>query len=478
LTIRRRSLLGAAGAGVALAGLPLARARAETDITAQLASYMAGAGAAKLPDEVVEACKLHVLDTFGAMVSGSRLQPGKEAIAYVRSLGGNPEASVVGTGLQTNVVEAALANGMCAHSDETDDFEASSKAHPGSSTVPAALAMAEWQGRDGVNFIRAVTLGYDLGCRLILALGQASVRGHNRSAEGTASTFCALGGAAVPAGLNEMQMRYAISYASQQVSGLWSWVEDSQHIEKSFDFAGMGARNGVMAVSMVKSGMTGVSDVLDTQHNLFAAISLAPQPELMVAGLGNDFYITKTSIKAYSVGYPIQSVIDAMLKLRKQYRLTPDNVKAIQVQLPTDAVGIVGASAMPDVNCPYIVAVALLKGRVSFQDADDFAEMRQPEFMAQSAKVKVVADQALMDPAAPRGAIVTVTTNDGQQFQHFTKYPPGTVENPMGPDDVADKARDLMGPVLGGQKTEALIKAIMQLEMLKNIRQLRGLITA
>jgi 2-methylcitrate dehydratase PrpD len=104
--------------------------------------------------------------------------------------------------------------------------------------------------------------------------------------------------------------------------------------------------------------------------------------------------------------------------------------------------------------------------------------MRQPEIMAQIAKVKVVADQALMDPAAPRGAIVTVTTNGGQQFQHFTKYPPGTAENPMSPDDVADKARDLMGPVLGSQKTEALIKAIMQLETLKNIRQLRGLITA
>ena len=103
--------------------------------------------------------------------------------------------------------------------------------------------------------------------------------------------------------------------------------------------------------------------------------------------------------------------------------------------------------------------------------------MRQPEILAQSAKVNVVADQALMDPAAPRGAIVTVTTNDGQQFQHFTKYPPGTW-NPMSPDDVADKARDLMGPVLGSQKTEGLIKTIMQLETLKDIRQLRGLITA
>ena len=65
-------------------------------------------------------------------------------------------------------------------------------------------------------------------------------------------------------------------------------------------------------------------------------------------------------------------------------------------------------------------------------------------------------------------AIVTVTTNDGQQFRHFTKYPPGTVENPMSQDEVANKARDLIGPVLGGQKTEMLIKTILQLETLKD----------
>jgi 2-methylcitrate dehydratase PrpD len=463
--------------GIATSAWPLARAMAEGDITGQLAAYMAGAGTAHLPENVVEACKIHILDTFAAMVSGARLQPGMMAAAYVKSLGGTPQASVIGTRLQTNVVEAAFANAMCAHSDETDDFEDSSKAHPGSSTVPAALAMGEWLGRDGANFIRAVTLGYDLGCRLILALGQESVRGHPRSAEGTSSSFCALGGAAVAAGLNETQMRYAISYASQQVSGLWSWVEDSQHIEKAFDFAGMGTRNGVMAVGMVKSGMTGVSDVLDTTHNLFAAISLAPHPELMVAGLGKDFYITKTAIKAYSVGYPIQSVIDATLKLRAQYGLKPDQVKAVLVQLPTDAVGIVGTSAMPDVKCPYIVAIALINGRVSFEDADNAPQMHEAAIMAQSAKVTVVPDQKLMDPAAPRGAIVTITTNDGRTLQHFTKYPPGSVQNPISPKDMHAKASDLMGPVLGRQKSERLISKISQLETLQNLRELRELIS-
>jgi hypothetical protein len=31
------------------------------------------------------------------------------------------------------------------------------------------------------------------------------------------------------------------SYAAQQVSGVWSWVRDAEHVEKAFDFSGMGA---------------------------------------------------------------------------------------------------------------------------------------------------------------------------------------------------------------------------------------------
>ena len=81
-------------------------------------------------------------------------------------------------------------------------------------------------------------------------------------------------------------MRFAISYAAQQVSGLWSWVKDEDHVEKAFDFARMGARNGVMAATMVQAGLPGVADVLDGTHNLFIALSTEPKPEAMLEGLG------------------------------------------------------------------------------------------------------------------------------------------------------------------------------------------------
>jgi 2-methylcitrate dehydratase PrpD len=304
--LSRRQLLGGAGLVAMLAALPRSgfAASTSTDVTGRLARYMVSARDRPLPPAVLTECKHRVLDTFGAMISGARMKPGELAVDYVRSLGGIEQATVVVSGFRTTATNAALANAMCAHADETDDFEPVTKAHPGCSAVPAALAVAEKEGRSGEEFLRAVALGYDLACRLLMALGPDLVRGTHRSAEGTSSTFGALGAGASLARLDETGMRFAISYAAQQVSGLWSWVKDEDHVEKAFDFAGMGARNGVMAATMVQAGLTGVADVLDGTHNLFIALSTEPKPEAMLEGLGSQFYVTETAIKTFSVGLP------------------------------------------------------------------------------------------------------------------------------------------------------------------------------
>src|SRR5207253_7134159 len=143
-----------------------------------------------------EHTKHHIVDTLGAIVSGARLKPGEMAIRYVRAQGGVPEASVLTTDIITSAVNAALANGMFAHADETDDAEPVTKTHPGSAVVPAALAMAERDNRSGMELLRAVALGYDVCVRFLLALGPDSVRAAHRSAEGVGSTFGAVAAAA------------------------------------------------------------------------------------------------------------------------------------------------------------------------------------------------------------------------------------------------------------------------------------------
>ena len=442
------------------------------DVTGRLARYMVEARERRLAPDVAREARHRILDTLAAMVSGSHMKPGEMAIRYARSQGGVEEATVLATDIRTSAVNAALVNGMFAHADETDDFEPVTKAHPGSAVVPAALAMAEREGRSGAELIAAVTLGYDLCCRFLLALGPDLVRGSHRSAEGTSSTLGAVGAAAALARLDEKAMRYALSYAAQQVSGIWSWVRDAEHVEKAFDFSGMGARNGVTAAIMAQMGFTGVWDVFDGEHNALAALSSAPKPEEMVAGLGSRYFVTETAIKPYSVGYPIQAPLDAFLRLHREHGLTPDNVEKIVVRLPEDGARIVNDRSMPDVNCQHIIAVALVSGTVSFEDSHSYERMKDPAVQAAKARVELIADPALMDPAAPRSGRVEVALRDGRTVSHFTRHAPGTKENPMDTEGVNAKARSLMAPVLGTGQAEGLIRRVNALDDLGDVREL------
>ena len=490
---RRRMLQGAGGllaaAAIPAKSLPIralpvpqepanAPGAGVTDLTGQLARYMVEARDRALPANVALEGKHHILDTLGAMVSGSRLKAGEMAAAFVRTQGGTAEASVIASNIKTTAINAALANGMCGHGDETDDVELVTKTHPGISSVAAALAMAEREGRSGQELLRAVVLGYDLCARFLLSLGgQEIVRGTHRSAEGVGATFAALGAAASLARLDETGMRYALSYAAQQVSGLWSWTSDADHVEKAFDFAGMGARNGVTAAIMVQAGFTGVRNVFDCEHNVLEALSTKPRHDELLAGLGNRYWIAETSIKTYSVGYPIQPALDAFLTLRRENSLRPENVDHIVVRLPSDAAGIVDNSAMPDVNLQYVIALALVDGAVSFSDSHSRERMADPKIQAAKARVKLIADPKLVDPAAPRSGLVEVTMKDGRTVTHFTKFAPGTKENPLSTEGLNDKVRDLMAPVLGAERTAKLIQRVNALEDVRDVRDLRPLIT-
>src|SRR5437016_10515970 len=335
--MRRRQALQRIGGLMAAAALQPRTAsgasqeppRGTADITGRLARYMVAARSNELPSDVLIAAKHRILDTIGAIVSGAQLKPGEMAIRYVRAQGGTPEASIPATDIRTSAINAAFACGMFAHADETDDFEPLTKAHPGCVVVPAALSMGEREDRSGEEMLRAVILGYDLCCRLLMALGPDHVRAAHRSAEGVSSTFGAVGAAASLAGLDEKGMRYALSYAAQQVSGIWSWERDTEHIEKAFDFAGMGARNGITAAMMAQAGFTGVPDVLDGEHNALQALSREPRPEEMVAGLGSRFFVTETAIKIFSVGYPVQAPLVAFLSLLRKNIISVDNVLRI-----------------------------------------------------------------------------------------------------------------------------------------------------
>jgi 2-methylcitrate dehydratase PrpD len=131
---------------------------------------------------------------------------------------------------------------------------------------------------------------------------------------------------------------------------------------------------------------------------------------------------------------------------------------------------------MPDVNCQHIIALALVAGTVSFADSHSYARMKDASVLAAKARVQLIPDRALMDPAAPRSGHVEVTLREGRAVSHFTRHPPGTKENPLSTERVSEKARSLMAPVLGAERTDELIRRVNALEELGDVRELRPLL--
>ena len=486
--LTRRGLLKRAGWAVAASALPpfldfktgfgtVIAAGSVSPVMAKLSSYMSEASNRALPEDVVEKAKHHILDTFAAMVSGSELSPGRAAIKFARSYGGEKIATVVGSNVLCGPIEAALANGLLAHSDETDDSHAPSESHPGSSAVPAALAVGEQFGIDGTHFMRAVTLGYDIGPRVNMTLGGQAYRVETHRATHTiAGTFGAAAAAGCAASLNVQQMRWLLDYASQESSGIAAWQRDTDHIEKGFVFAGGPARNGVTAALLVQSGWTGVDDVFSGADNFFLANQHPAEPAQMIEKLGERYEVTRTNIKKWTVGSPIQAPLDALENLFKKHPFNADELQNVNVRVATEEASIVDNREVPDICLQYMVAVMLIDKTASFKAAHDKPRMQDPEVLRQRAKVQLIKDSELQSRVPRREAIVEVTLKDGTKLSEHIEAVRGTAENPMPREEVAAKCRELMAPVLGAGTTTTLIEKLLGLENVKNIRELRPLL--
>ena len=451
----------------------------------ELSGYIAGALRKPLPAAVSEKTRHHVLDTIAAMVSGSRLLPGRKAISYVKTLGGKLEATVVGSRLRTSAVHAALANAMCAHADETDDSHAPSLTHPGCGIVSAALAVAERTGCGGDALLRAVALGYDVSSRLTMSLGGPAFRQAGHLTHSFGPTFGSAAAAAALLRLNADQVRHVLSYTAQQASGLSTYPRDTEHIEKAFDFGGMAARNGVTAASMVATGCTAVEDVFSGERNFFIAYDenrrtgrAAPQPQIMTCELGATYEIMRTNIKRWSVGSPIQAPLDSLYELIRAHSIKPGEVKKLTVRVSTQGADTTDNRDMPDICMQHMCAVMLIDGIVTFESAHDEKRMRHPAVLALRRCIELVRDEELQRLIPERHGIVELALKDTRHLRHHTKAVRGTAQNPMSRAEVYEKCYHLMAPVLGQKRSRALCDAVWNLPALKDVRRLRPLLTA
>jgi len=278
------------------------------------------------------------------------------------------------------------------------------------------------------------------------------------------------------ASLTAQQMRWLLDYASQQASGYAIWGRDTDHIEKGFVFGGMPARNGVTSALVVRSGWNGVDDVFSGVDNFFQVNAPQGNPAVLADKLGERYEIVNTDIKKWTVGTPIQAPLDAIELMRRARPFEANDVTRVVVRLAPSVGAVVDNRDIPDICLQHMVAVMLIDKTASFHAAHDKPRMQDAEVLRQRRKVAYTPDASLNKLLPVRVAIVEITFADGTQRSEQVEAVRGTPRNPMPREEVVDKARDLIAPVLGAPTAQSLISTLLTLETVKDIRSLRPLI--
>jgi len=443
-----------------------------------ISTYVAESASKSLPGIAIEKAKHHILDTLAAMVSGAQLKPGSMAIDFMRTQGGTEEATIAASNIVTTAINAAQVNGTLAHADETDDTHQRARFHPGCVIVPAALAVAEHEGSSGLELIQSVVLGYDIGARFNLALGPDVLFNDTHHATCTGAQFGAAAACGSLLKIDDQQVRYLISYAMQQASGVPCWHRDLEHVEKAFVFGGMPARNAVQAALFAAAGFSGVDDVLSGAHNYFDVFTDDPHPEELTKDLGMRFDILDANLKKWPVGMPAQSPLDAVEILIKEYDVQPGDIDHIIITLPEGRYAISDNTLMPNMCLQHLVSLFLIDRGLNFINTHDESRMNDEDILKVRAKVELRPSKDLRAATPPRQGIVEILTHDGKLLKHHTKAVRGSAANPMDRDDLTMKAESLMAPVLGSQNTNALIEAVWSLDVYKNVSKICPLLQA
>ena len=161
-----------------------------------------------------------------------------------------------------------------------------------------------------------------------------------------------------------------------------------------------------------------------------------------------------------------------------EHGLNADNVRRIVVDMPDDRLHIVDNRTIPDICLQHLLALTLADGTLTFAAAHDYPRMEDPAVLAVRKRIEVVPSAELTAAVPARQAIIALETTDGRQLRHRTYAVRGTPDNPMDAAEVEAKARDLIVPIIGAERSEKLIAAVASLESLRAVTELRPLLQA
>ena len=446
----------------------------EKTLTRVLAEHVAATSIAQIPAEAIEQIKLIVFDELACAVLGRELIAGTLIARFVGQMGGAAEATVVGSGLVVPTTLAALANGTAGHADEFDGAHVTD-GHPGAVIVHATVAVGEARRVSGAELIAAISAGYDVGTRLVAAMGGAY---RLRNAHHIHSDHLHGFGAALACGrligLGSERLDHAAALAAGHAGGLAVVFEERRHMSKALS-TGQGAFAGASAALLAGIGFEGHGDVFDSRHG---PLGWAPDGgearAKLTAGLGSDHAVMGANFKFYSAGYPIHAPVEAALAIMEEEGVGLDDVAGVTVRLTTHTADTVSNRDMPSICVEDMVAVAMVHGKLGFAEAHSAAALARPEVKALRPLIRAVADPE-MDRTQPngRGAKVEIETRAGARHLKAVDHPKGHAWR--GPVDWAalrGKWDELLPERIGARNYEGFLALCMELERVDDLAEL------
>ena len=440
-------------------------------ITQQLAEFSSAIRLDTLPPAVLARARFLVLDLVGNMVRARHDSESTPALlAAAKALGlGHGECGVFGEAAGWSPAGAALLNGALAHSLDFDDTHAAGSLHPGAPVIPAAIAAGEMAGASGAEVLAAIVAGYEVTCRVALALpaGAHYARGFHPTA--TCGVFGAAAAAGRVFGLSGEEIASAMGIALSQSAGSLQFLANGAWT-KRFQ-VGWAAMAGLSAATLAREGFKGAAAALEGKAGFLHAYAPDPIPERAVQDLGVVFELMKTAVKPYPSCRYGHAGIDAMLALRAEHGLRAEEVERITYGTSRSGMMLVGEPAAKradpqnvvdgQFSGPFVLASALATGAMGW---DSYSMLFDPTIRALLPKV-VCEDDPQIEAEFPANMSGKVTVRArGRDFVKTVVVPKGEPDNFLSEAELRAKFAGLVDHVLGVERSAALADAVLAID--------------
>jgi 2-methylcitrate dehydratase PrpD len=438
-------------------------------VVERLAAWAVDSRSRPLEAEVLHHAKRAVIDWTAALYPGAVVPPATFLEKALSDEIGHGKAKLA-LGKPATIRAAALINGTAAHTEEVDDIFRDGIYHPGAPTISAALAVAQSLNLSGMDFLRAVVVGYEISTRIGAAMGRAHYKyWHNT---GTIGCFGACAAVSEALKLNKQQFAHALATVTTFAAALQqAFRMDS--MSKPLH-AGRAAEAGVTAALAAREGVIGSLDVIEGDAGFGRAMSDGPDWDKALATLGRDWHITRMTFKNHACCGHTFAAIDGVLALKERMMVAAEEIERIRVGTYRAGVEVAHYEAPRTpaegrFSLKYVVATALTHGSVRLA-AFERERLSNKETKRLMEKISVAIDPEL-DATFPRqrAARVVIEARGGRREEFLQPTRKGDPDMPLTDREVDEKYMELVTPVLGADKAKDLLARLWKLEALPSL---------